>query len=216
MLGTEAEITAYISRHTKATANPTLSSDELTDLVVRAKREDSLGNPPDAYVMWEAATAYVVGDVVIPTERNGHYYTCNDAGTSGASEPTFPTDSGDTVADGTAGWEETGLAPWVPTWNPNLSVAMGWEMKAAAAATMVDMQSGKQTVKRSQLIANFLQLAGVWKRRACESAAIPGRMKAGPLGLPAAHDEDGAWTWNLTDNPINHGYLPGGGQWIDD
>jgi len=53
---------------------------------------------------WVASTAYALGDIVIPTTNNGFWYECTTAGTSGASEPTWPTTEGQTVTDGTAVW----------------------------------------------------------------------------------------------------------------
>jgi hypothetical protein len=41
---------------------------------------------------------------VTPITKNGRKYICTTAGTSGASEPTWPTTVGNTVVDGTATW----------------------------------------------------------------------------------------------------------------
>lgn len=59
---------------------------------------------------WAASTAYSVGDLVRPTTANGHIYICVVAGTSGGSEPTWPTVANQTVADNTVTWAETGRA----------------------------------------------------------------------------------------------------------
>ncbi len=53
---------------------------------------------------WAATTAYSIGDSVAPTTPDGYRYYCITAGTSGGSEPTWPT-IGNTVADGTVTWE---------------------------------------------------------------------------------------------------------------
>lgn len=58
---------------------------------------------------WAASTAYTTGDVVRPTTGNGHLYRCIVAGTSGGTEPSWPTVSGDTVTDGTVKWAECGF-----------------------------------------------------------------------------------------------------------
>ena len=58
---------------------------------------------------WLATTAYVLPDVVHPVDQtaNNHWYEVTVAGTSGATEPVFPTD-GTTVVDGTVTWLDKG------------------------------------------------------------------------------------------------------------
>lgn len=53
---------------------------------------------------WQASHAYVVNDTVIPTTANEVEYKCTTAGTSGGTEPTWPTEVGQTVTDGTVVW----------------------------------------------------------------------------------------------------------------
>lgn len=55
---------------------------------------------------WVASTAYsTVGHTVRPTVANGYLYRVVTAGTSAASQPTWPTALGDTVTDGTVTWQ---------------------------------------------------------------------------------------------------------------
>ena len=49
---------------------------------------------------WTSNTAYVVGQLVVPTYSTGYYYKCTVAGTSGTTQPTWPTTSNATVTDG--------------------------------------------------------------------------------------------------------------------
>ena len=57
---------------------------------------------PDA---WSASTSYAIGSAVRPSvDRNGFTYQCTTAGTSGASEPVWPTTAGQTVTDGSVVW----------------------------------------------------------------------------------------------------------------
>jgi hypothetical protein len=58
---------------------------------------------------WEATTAITGGALKKPTVSNGHYYRCTTAGTTGATQPTWPTTAAATVADGTVVWTEAGL-----------------------------------------------------------------------------------------------------------
>jgi hypothetical protein len=53
-------------------------------------------------------TAYALGDIVRPSTGNGHLYRAIVAGTSAGAPPTFPTVSGQTVADGSVTWAEIG------------------------------------------------------------------------------------------------------------
>jgi hypothetical protein len=65
---------------------------------------------------WTANTVYILGNVRRPTVYNGGFtYEVLVAGTSGATEPTWPTTIGNTVTDGTVTWRcrkttGTGLA----------------------------------------------------------------------------------------------------------
>ena len=55
---------------------------------------------------WAASTAYTKGQVVQPTTPNSHKYVCIVAGTSGSTEPTWPTAESALVTEGTVAWEE--------------------------------------------------------------------------------------------------------------
>ncbi|MCA1596093.1 MAG: hypothetical protein LC772_06680 [Chloroflexi bacterium] len=60
--------------------------------------------------VWAPSTAYALNALVIPTATNGHIYKVTTAGTSAATQPTWPTTAGGTVADGTVVWTEQTLA----------------------------------------------------------------------------------------------------------
>lgn len=59
-----------------------------------------------AYSVWGANTAYVVGDIRRATtlQVSGLVFRCTTAGTTGATEPAWPTDIGSTVVDNTVVW----------------------------------------------------------------------------------------------------------------
>lgn len=68
---------------------------------------------------WQPNTTYTVGDVVVPTSPNDHIYRVSaitSSGSTGGSEPTWPTDAGDTVVNNqvtftaVAGFIDDGLA----------------------------------------------------------------------------------------------------------
>lgn len=61
---------------------------------------------------WQATTAYTSGQYVVPTTfasisgSVGRVFKCTTAGTSGGSQPTWPTTAGGTVTDGSVTWTE--------------------------------------------------------------------------------------------------------------
>lgn len=73
------------------------------------------------YSAWQASTNYALGDKRIPTVDNGYYYEVTaDSGSSGGSEPTWPTAIGSTVVDSGITWTCAGSyggfpSPHIPT-----------------------------------------------------------------------------------------------------
>jgi hypothetical protein len=57
---------------------------------------------------WAASETVVLNEVRFPTTPNGHLYKCTTAGTTGSTEPTWPTGPGATVTDGGVVWTEVG------------------------------------------------------------------------------------------------------------
>lgn len=74
------------------------------------ERERLYGLTPGAYafqkgcLIWAPGESQAVGDLLVPSTLNGYLYRCTTAGTTGATEPTWPTVVGNTVTDGTAVW----------------------------------------------------------------------------------------------------------------
>ncbi len=56
---------------------------------------------------WQATTAYLAGNVIVPNPSNFIAFRCTTAGTSGAAaaQPTWPTQPNQTVTDGTVVWQ---------------------------------------------------------------------------------------------------------------
>ena len=61
--------------------------------------------PTSILPVWSGSTAYAVGESVEPTVGNTYRYECTVAGTSAATQPTWPTTIGNTVVDGTVTWQ---------------------------------------------------------------------------------------------------------------
>ena len=86
-----------------------LGSNSVTNTQLQTVASPGVNNilitPTDKIDDWEASTAYSLGDLIEPTTPNTYAYRCTTAGTSGGSEPTFPTGAiGDTVVDGGVVW----------------------------------------------------------------------------------------------------------------
>lgn len=104
------EVATAMPDAAKSSSSPAnISASALTTLIERASRYFDLccgvepGYFDPAYhPVWQSGHVYIVGDIVTPTTRNLHKYRVTTAGTSGASEPSFPTSSGATVTSGTA------------------------------------------------------------------------------------------------------------------
>lgn len=152
----EAEARAWIEDETQWQAAPALSVEEVDRLVARARVTDASGNAPDAYAPWTPSVARLVGDLRVPIARNGLVYRVTVAGTSGATEPTWPTTLGLTVLDGGVTWEAYSLAPWSWTWDLAAAVAQGFRMKEAKVAAQFDVS----TAKRSQQAPALRRMRG--------------------------------------------------------
>lgn len=77
---------------------------------------------PAAHGEWVASTEYTLHDkptTIVPPTRNKHYYKLVKPGTTGASQPTWPT-NGSKVTDGTAVWQDMG-----EYWTAGAKVAEG-------------------------------------------------------------------------------------------
>ncbi len=85
---------------------------DLTSITCRNRLGDAICRAPLKPAFWLASTAYTaivsgareVGSYVRPTTYTGLDAECTVAGTSGGTEPTWPTTPGDTIGDGTVTW----------------------------------------------------------------------------------------------------------------
>jgi hypothetical protein len=108
-------------------------------------KDEAYSAPANTYVAlyavptWQASTAYSAGQYVIPTTFNGagprRLYRCTTAGTSGSSEPSWPTSDGGTVTDGSVTWTEATPTIESGTNLPNEVSGGGYSRQAIAADT---------------------------------------------------------------------------------
>jgi len=138
--------------------NPTLTSDEVYEVVDRCQRA----------TYWEAATLYYAGTVLMPTIPNGHRYLALETGTSDATEPTWPLADYTSVRDGDS---DTGLL-WVEAgsdfrnvFDVRQAVYEAWMVKAAKASREIDVtlaggaNAGTFAAKCAQLYSHCVDMA---------------------------------------------------------
>lgn len=158
---------------------PTLSSAEVLDLLKDAQRADEDGNSFDSAPMWKAAYAYVVGDLVTPTTRNGHLYrvTATD-GSSGTTEPVWPTTDDATVtADGVT-YQEYGATSWAPTWDLNYAAMNGWEWKANKATNTNQFIQDSRGTASDYTYLNCRRQAEEYRKKIQVSVPVRGRNRS--------------------------------------
>ena len=119
-----AELTLRIM---PATTQPTLTNQEVSDVLDLCRRA----------VVWQANTAYAVGAVVVPANRNGHRYKAVQRGTSGATEPTWSEVAEGIQSDGASTpqlvWQEDG-PDWENVYDVQRAIERVCLMKAAKVA----------------------------------------------------------------------------------
>jgi hypothetical protein len=114
-------------------SSPCLTPDELEDVLDRFCRA----------TIWESGKAFDVGEVVLPTVRNGHRYRVVKAGTTAASEPSWPVNNpwylGQTITrqvnDGTVTFEDDG-ADYNNVYDVRGAAYACWNIKTAKAVTL--------------------------------------------------------------------------------
>jgi formate dehydrogenase major subunit len=94
-----AENNGVFSGFTAGTYNACLDA-TLDSTYSKTTWEYDYGDQP-----WQASYSFVLGDIVRPTTATGYHYECTVAGTSGSTEPTWPTVKDSTVVDGTVTWK---------------------------------------------------------------------------------------------------------------
>lgn len=121
---------------------------------------------------WTTLQAYVSNDMVIPTAAhlNGFYFKCTTGGTTGGTEPTWPTTIGSTVTDGTVTWTcwghtATGNAPTTAVFLGN---GTGLETYTALLTTLTS-----QSYDRIALAPNDATSLAAWKTQIDGYAAAP-------------------------------------------
>lgn len=113
--GLEAQYTIKldVNGHVAGIGLASTTNDEgqvTSDIIMLADRF-SIGFPA---APWAASVVYAQDQFTKPTTGNNFVYRCTVAGTTGSTEPTWPTTAGNTVVDGTITWECTTPTETIP------------------------------------------------------------------------------------------------------
>ena len=152
-----AEAIGRVAMQSQASQYPAVSTTDIGTILDDHQR----------FSTWTASTTYAVGDRVVPIIPNGRVYECRVAGTSGTTEPEFPSIygwkwEGFLLTEGTADpqltWVDMGPAH-IERYDVQTATRAVWLMKAGLVATEIDAKEGGSDVKLSQLQAQFLTMA---------------------------------------------------------
>lgn len=107
----------------------------------------------NATALWAATTAKALDDRVRTSTANGYRYKATVSGTTGSSEPAWPTTIGNTVADGTV------------TWTCEQKIHEATEVKLATTQSgLTGASAGAPLSLSTQILSGSANAADVWVR----------------------------------------------------
>lgn len=145
-----AELTSEL-----AEGDPTLTSEEIARVVDGSVR----------HTVWATGAAVEVGDKIVPTAFNGRVYEVTTAGTTGATEPGWPSlwsSAWVTVRDNGVTYRDAGVAYRSP-YDRTRALRAGWLLKAKKVAHLVDISNGPDRVALSQRMNHFMEIANRYR-----------------------------------------------------
>lgn len=140
---TEADAINLVKLKAQTDAYPCLDDGAVTELVQKHKFAE----------VWQASHAYKPGDKVQPTGKNGHFYKCVKAGTSGLTEPNWLTSTAVRVRDGgdSLSWEECAKDVDGNLFDTRSAIHEAWIIKTSKAVTEIDTKLDTNNFSRSQI-----------------------------------------------------------------
>lgn len=131
-------------------AEPALLAEEVEGLLDKNRRAS----------FWLPSTAYTVGDVILPATLNGHRFRCTRSGTSGTTEPTWPSNDRAKIGDGSGGlqWQEDG-PDYKNVFDVRAASYAGCLLHRTKAATLHDVRSSSSEYSESQVYDHWGEVA---------------------------------------------------------
>lgn len=187
---TEAEARTRLERMVASSTPPTLSPDEINDLMALARRPGPSGIDPDTETEWVAGMALAVGDYVVPPDRSGvRYLITVSGGTAGATEPSWPASGASVTIDGVT-YEGTDEEVWTPTYDLYAAAAEGWRWKAGKIANAFDFSTDQQSFDKSNIFDHCQKMAAFYDARAGTSIYGAGVETSGKTLVSARMSRD--------------------------
>lgn len=99
------------------------------------KSDDTVTDVPINPATWSAGVTIVAGDWRVPTTGNGFYFEAMNGGTTGGTEPTWPSFLGETVSDNGITWQAKGYTNTAGAWQASHAYVVGQQIKVTVGGT---------------------------------------------------------------------------------
>lgn len=116
VIHTLATSTGFVGIDVGTTAEGSVLALADGDIVYIVKPDDTVIEVPITPASWATGVATTAGSWIVPTTPNGFYYEALDGGTTGATEPIWPTFIGESVVDNDLTWVAKGYTNAAGTW----------------------------------------------------------------------------------------------------
>lgn len=190
-----------LKRLVEADTEPRITDEEIDDLLVQNARLDRFGVKAEPIQPYRPGMKVEVGDTIVPLNDNGHKYTVTVAGTTGASEPTWPTTSAGTVSSNSVTYTEAGETTWERAYDLFGAAADGWDLKASRVVHYFQFMTDGSRFFKEQVFDHIKERAEYYRKRSDDEAPVGGDIiVGGSIGYgvyPAGQ------TWPAVDEAIN-------------
>lgn len=134
VITTLADAKTRLAFEIQASVPPVLTDADLTMILSKLARGS----------VWAASAVIRIGDIVLPSVSNGHRYRAVTAGTTTASQPTWPVTGYSTIQEGLIIWVEDGEE--YDLWDMDMAIYEGWKIKKAKAVIYIGSDEGLSDV----------------------------------------------------------------------
>jgi hypothetical protein len=172
----------------QAQAELALYTENDEDPCVDTNTVNLLGQRAQEATIWAASQPYILGNRIFPATNNGRWYRCTQAGTTGATEPVWPTNPAtggqqvntgvfrygygpnwasmltegpELIYDETVIWRDIGVQP-LSLWDIYYWAHLCWNKKRQLAATYFNFSIHGQSMQYRQVLDNCTEMAKIY------------------------------------------------------